>query len=139
MLSLQQPVPRTTIGYAIDLHLFTTAPDSACINVIDLPVSLDATAYQFSDGTGSWSSGGILIFNFRVNERLDTFEDKLAFGVITTQLHSTIVQVTSDNSEDNIEVQIRVSLWSVEMILSSVVILGLFRSGRNYDSVRLVG
>jgi len=60
----------------------------------------DGVAYKFG------SQGGLLIFKFGENEKMNTRQDSIAFGFITTQSDAVLVRVTSGSSADYIEVEL---------------------------------
>jgi hypothetical protein len=51
--------------------------------------------------------GGLIVFTFAENERVDTNHDQLAFGLVTGQKDDAIlVSITSANSNDYIRIEL---------------------------------
>lgn len=61
---------------------------------------LDGIAYKFG------SQGGLITFTFGENEKMNTRQDSIAFGFITSQSDAVLVRVTSGSSADYIEVEL---------------------------------
>ena len=65
----------------------------------------DAVAYKFSSSQHR-QSPGLMSINFPINERRDSFHDRIAFGFSTRDRDADLVHVVSGNSIDYISVQL---------------------------------